>query len=78
MVVGLLGVGWGGGRVGWVGEWVGGCGCGGGGVPWDGVCGCVVRPRVVPRQGTCKARSEHTKERMHSERVSGSAGKCGA
>ena len=45
-------------------------GKGGGGGSWGGV-----PPRVVPRQGACKARSEHMKERIHSERASGSAGK---
>ena len=50
----------------------------GGGVPGGGVMWGGFPPRVVPRQGTCTARSEHTKERIHSERTSGSAGKRGA
>ena len=51
------------------GEW----GVPGGWGSWGGV-----PPRVVPRQGACKARSEHTNERIHSERISRSAGKRGA
>ena len=34
-------------------------------------------PRVVPRQGACRARSEQTKDRIHSERANGSVGKRG-
>ena len=47
----------------------------GGGPTQGGVCGCGVPPGVVPRQSACKARSEHTTERIHSERISRSAGK---
>ena len=72
MWVGWGGVGWGG--VGWG---VGSLG-GGGGAPWGWGSGGGVPPRVVPRQGAGNARSEHTKERIHTERASGSAGKRGA
>ena len=43
-----------------------------------GACGGGDSPRVIPRQGARKARREHTKERINSKRISGSAGKRGA
>ena len=48
------------------------------GVPGGGGSGGGVPPRVLPKQGASKARSENTKERMHSERAKGSAGMRGA
>ena len=48
---------------------------GGGNIP---PTGGGVPSRVVPRQGAGNAQSEHTKERIHTERASGSAGKRGA
>ena len=64
--------------MGWVGEWLGGWVGGRGegvGSLGSGVCGGGVPPGVVPRLDACKARSEHTKERIHSERMNGLAGK---
>ena len=67
-----------------MGGWVGGVGVGVGGpwgwdgVPGGGVLGVGTHPGWYRDKALCKARSEHTKERIHSERASGSAGKRGA